>query len=87
MNLKRIITFTRGPRKKIKIQNNKNQIGKHNTIKLNWMMKLKTTKIFTKWSRKKKLKIQKIRTKLENVIFGKLRLKDEIEKNKNSTKG
>jgi hypothetical protein len=29
--------------------------------------------------KEKKLEIQKMRTKLENVIFDKLRLKDEIE--------
>jgi hypothetical protein len=40
-------TFTKKSRKKIK----KNQIKKHNTINLNWMIKLKTTKFFTKWPR------------------------------------
>jgi hypothetical protein len=38
---------------KIRNQNNEDQIGKHNIINLNWMMKLKTNKTFTKWSRKK----------------------------------
>ena len=40
------------------------------------MMKLKTHKTFTKGSRKK---IQRMMTKLKNIIFGKLRLKDAIE--------
>jgi hypothetical protein len=41
-------------------------------------MKLKINKTFTK-RRTKKLKIQRMRTKLENIIFDKLRLNDEIE--------
>jgi hypothetical protein len=36
-------------------------------------------------NQEKKLKIQRIRIKLKNIIFGKLRFSDEIEKN-NSTK-
>jgi hypothetical protein len=36
-------------------------------------------------NQEKKLKIQRIRIKLKNIIFGKLRFNDEIEKN-NSTK-
>jgi hypothetical protein len=39
-------TFTKKSRKK-----KENQIEKHNTINLNWMIKLKTTKIFTKQPR------------------------------------
>jgi hypothetical protein len=42
------------------------------------MMKLKTNKTFTKGS-KKELEIQKMRMKLKNLIFDKLRLNDEIE--------
>jgi putative component of toxin-antitoxin plasmid stabilization module len=42
-------------------------------------MKLKTNETFTKWLRKKKLEIQKIRSKLESIIFGKLGLKDAIK--------
>jgi stalled ribosome rescue protein Dom34 len=53
VKLKRIIIFTKRPRKKIRNQNNKDQIGKHDTINLNWMMKLKTDKTFTKGPRKK----------------------------------
>jgi hypothetical protein len=53
MQLKRIITFTKRLRKKLEIKKNKNQIGKHNTINLDWMMKLKTNKTFTKKSKKK----------------------------------
>jgi hypothetical protein len=47
------MTFTKGPIKKIINQNNKNQIGKHNTINLDWRMKLKTTSTLTKGLRKK----------------------------------
>jgi len=42
------------------------------------MIKLKTNKIFIKVPRKK-LKIKRMRTKLENMIFGKLGLNDKIE--------
>jgi hypothetical protein len=48
VKLKIIITFIKWPRKKIKNQNNDNQIKKYNTINLNCVMKLKNTKIFTK---------------------------------------
>jgi hypothetical protein len=41
-------------------------------------MKLKTNKIFSKGQRKK-IKIKIIRTKLENIIFSKLGLNDDIE--------
>jgi hypothetical protein len=47
---------------------------------------LKTNKTFNKGLRKKKLKIQKIRIKLKNIIFKKLGFKNEIEINKNSIK-
>jgi hypothetical protein len=43
------------------------------------MMELKTNKTFTKSQRKKNLKIKRIRIKLKNIIFYKLRLNDEIE--------
>jgi hypothetical protein len=46
-------SFYKKTKKKIKNQNNKDQIEKHNTINLNWMMKLKTNKIFIKGLRKK----------------------------------
>jgi len=65
-------------RKKNRNQNNEDQIKKYNSLNLNWMMKLKTNKTFTKWPRKK-LEIQRKRTELENTIFGKLELKDKIE--------
>ena len=65
-------------KKKNQNQNNKDEIGKHNTMNLDWKMKLKTNKIFTKRQRKK-LKIKRIRTKLKIIIFGKLSLNDEIE--------
>jgi len=35
MKLKIIITFVKGKKKRIRNQNNKNQIKKHNTINLN----------------------------------------------------
>jgi hypothetical protein len=41
-------------------------------------VKLKTNKTFTKWTRKK-IEIKIIRTKLKNIIFGKLGLKDKIK--------
>jgi len=53
VKLKRIITFIKVPWKKFRNQNNKDQIGQHNTINLNLKMKLKTTKTFTKRLRKK----------------------------------
>ena len=43
-------------------------------------MKLKTNKTFAKWP-KKKIEIQRMRNKWENIIFGKLRLNDEIKNN------
>jgi hypothetical protein len=53
MTLKRIITFIEGPRKKIRNQNNEDQIKNHNTFNLNWMKKLKTNKTFSKEPRSK----------------------------------
>jgi hypothetical protein len=53
MKLKRIITFIKG-QEKIRNQNIEDQIENHNTINVNWMIKLKTTKTFTKGSKKKK---------------------------------
>jgi hypothetical protein len=43
------------------------------------MIKLKTNKTFIKVPRKK-LKIKRMMTELENILFGKLRLNNEIEK-------
>jgi len=77
-NWKKIIFFYKRAKKNIRDQNNEDQIEKHNTINLNWMIKLKTNKIFIKVPRKK-LKIKRMRTELENMIFGKLRLNDKIE--------
>jgi DNA-binding transcriptional regulator PaaX len=45
--------FYKMTKKKIKNQNNKDRIEKHNTINLNWRMKLKTNKTYTKEIRKK----------------------------------
>jgi hypothetical protein len=53
MKLKRIITFIKG-QEKIRNQNIEDQIENHNTINVNWMIKLKTTKTFTKGYKKKK---------------------------------
>jgi len=77
MKLKRIVTFIKS-QEKIRNQNIEDQIENHNTINVNWMIKLKTTKTFTKGS-KKKNEIQRMRTTLENIIFGKLRLNDKIK--------
>jgi len=41
-------------------------------------MKLKTNKSFTK-SQGKKLEIQRMKTKLKNIIFGKMGFKDDIK--------
>ena len=70
VKLKRIIHLIKGKKKN---QNNKDEIEKHNTMNLDWRMKLKTNKTFTKGQRKK-LKIKRIRIKLEIIIFDKLRL-------------
>ena len=82
VKLKRIITFIKVPRKKFRNQNNKDQIGQHNTINLNLKMKLKTTKTFTKRLKEKKLEIQRIRTTLKNMIFGKLNWMIKLKINK-----
>jgi hypothetical protein len=42
------IFFLKKQRKKIKNQNNEDQIKKHDTINLNRRMKLKTNNVFTK---------------------------------------
>jgi hypothetical protein len=52
VKLKRITTFTNRSGKN-RNQNNKDQVEKYNTINLNWMIKLKTNKIFTKELRPK----------------------------------
>jgi hypothetical protein len=46
------------------------------TINLDWMVKLKTNKLFTKT---KKNRNQKNKRKIEKVIYEKLRLKNKIE--------
>jgi hypothetical protein len=38
-------------------------------------------------TKENKLKIQRLMTKLDNIIFGKLRLNDETETNTTFTKG
>jgi hypothetical protein len=51
-NWKKIINFTKRSRQIIN-QTNKDQIEKYNTINLNWRMKLKNNKTFTKRTRQK----------------------------------
>jgi hypothetical protein len=65
--------YIRAKKKNIN-QNNEDQIEKYNTINLNRMMKLKIDKTFIKGPMKKK-----IRTNLEQIIYVKLELIDEIE--------
>jgi len=77
VKLKIIITFIKGPRKKKEKSKQQGQIEKHKTMNLNWWMKLKINKTFTKEPRKK-LEIPRIKTKLKNIIFGKLGFNDEI---------
>jgi len=75
VKLKRKINLTKGQ----KNQNNEDQIRKKNDIiNWNWMMKLKTSQNFIKWSRTK-IKNKKIRTKLKKIAYHKLRLNDKIE--------
>jgi hypothetical protein len=76
--LKRIITFTKKSRKKIRNQNNEDQSGK--TIP-SILIKLWNWKkiIFLKKDKGKKIETKRKRIKLENTIFGKLKLNDEIE--------
>jgi hypothetical protein len=42
-------------------------------------MKLKTNKILKKKQRQKQIKIQTIKIKIENIILGKLKLKNKIK--------
>ena len=67
-------------RKKIRNQNNEDQIEKLNIINLHLMIKLKTNKTFTKRPRKKIKKIKRIRTNLKKkkAIYV-MELIDEIE--------
>ena len=65
--------YIRAKKKNIN-QNDKDQIEKYNTINLNRMMKLKTDKTFIKEPMKKKK-----RTNLEQIIYVKLELIDEIK--------
>ena len=53
--------FYKGPRKKN--QNNKDQIEKHNTINLYWMIKLKTNKALQKGQEKKRNQKNEIENK------------------------
>jgi hypothetical protein len=48
------LNFYKRAKRKIRNENNKDQIRKYNTIYLDCMKKLKTNKIFTKGLRKKK---------------------------------
>ena len=78
MKLKRIKTFTKKSRKKIRNQNNEDQSGK--TIPSIWIEWWNWKKIiFLQKGKGKKIETKRKRIKLENTIFGKLRLNDEIE--------
>ena len=78
MKLKKIITFTKKSRKKIRNQNNEDQSGK--TIPSIWIEWWNWKKIiFLQKDKGKKIETKRKRIKLENTIFGKLKLNDEIE--------
>ena len=78
MKLKRIKTFTKKSRKKIRNQNNEDQSGK--TIPSIWIEWWNWKKIiFLQKDKGKKIETKRKRIKLENTIFGKLKLNDEIE--------
>jgi len=78
VKLKRIITFTKKSRKKIRNQNNEDQSGK--TIPSIWIEWWNWKKIiFLQKGKGKKIETKRKRIKLENTIFGKLRLNDEIK--------
>ena len=66
--------FSKSYNKKIRNQNNEDQIGKHNTINFDWMMKLKTNNFFTKELRKKLE--TKNKDQIEKYNICKLGLKD-----------
>ena len=74
MKIKRIITFLKGLRKKIKNQNNEDQTGKYNNINLDWRIKLKTNKIL-----QIEKKNQKNIDQVEKYNICKLRLNDKIK--------
>ena len=78
MKLKINYFFYKRVEKKIRNQNNIDQIEKYNTIKLDWRKRLKTNKTFTKELRKKN-KIKRIRTNLKKTIYLKLELMKKIE--------
>ena len=75
--MKRIITFTKGPRKKLEIKTIRTKL--ENIMPSIWIewWNWKSIKLL-QMSQGKKVEIQ-MRTKLENIIYGKLRLNDEIE--------
>jgi len=69
----------KGPRKKLEI---KRRTKYKNIIyeKLELRIKLKINKTFTKITKIKKIRHQKIRIELKNIKYDKLELKDKIEK-------
>jgi predicted metal-dependent peptidase len=75
VKLKRKTNLAKGPKK---IKRMKIKIYIKNKNRFEWRAKLKRIITFIKGPRKK-LEIKKIKTKSENIFFGKLRLKDEIE--------
>jgi hypothetical protein len=76
VKLKRIITFTKRSRKKLEIKIIRTKLK--NIILPIWIEKWnwKRIKLLQKDQEKK---IQRMRTKLEYIIFGDLKLNDEIE--------
>ena len=72
MKLKRIITFIKD-QEKIRNQNIENQIENHNTINVNWMIKLKNNKLLQK-SHNKIRKIKRIRIEDEILITKRVKL-------------
>jgi len=78
MKLKKIVTITKGLRKKIEINIVRTKLK--NIIPSIWMKKWnwKPIKVLQK-DKEKKLEIQRIGIKLKNIILGKLGLNVEIE--------
>jgi hypothetical protein len=77
--LKRIIIFIKRPRKKFEIKTTRTKLK--NIILSIWIewWNWKPIKNLQK-GYGEKLKIQRVRTKLDNIIFGKFEFKDEIKK-------
>jgi len=72
------IFFPKGPRKKIRNQNNEDQVKKLNIINLDWMMKFKTNNFFTRGP-KIKIRNQKNKNQIEKYNICKLGWNNEIK--------